>query len=298
MLKSSNSFFKDRLNRLISKKNKTEDFYEENPFAISPHENSNVESSSPSQLPKRWVDESLSPYGFADDHGGLQQMDSPTWRKVSRGFGKQNRFIPKSVSSNLSLKKKDARGLNHPLFIWKILGSLALVLAGIYSLQMHNTTSNRLHLGYQWAMSNDETSKVMPFLDKLAQQLRIQLPSFGVQAAEKLHDPVSGVLVADYSNAHPEIWIQTVPGAVVDAAGSGNVVAISKDGKDELVEINNGSFGYSLYAGLANVTVKIHQYVYAGQIIGHMPANSSQPVLRFSMFKNGQFENPHQWIKF
>lgn len=145
--------------------------------------------------------------------------------------------------------------------------------------------------------STDYTEAVQPVLAKAFTDLHLSVPAFGGSAA-KLHVPIVGNIVDDYGANHPEIWIAAAAQSPVMAAGSGTVLNVVKSGNTELVKIDNGSFGTSIYAGLGSVSVKAHEYVTAGEVIGKLPATPSHPSLRFSLVKNGAYENPHDFIHF
>lgn len=246
--------------------------------------------------PKRWVDESFSPYGYVDDNGGLQQLDSQNWR---RAFGKKSgRFVPKSATvKNRSVGLQASSTGNG--FVWKIMIAGLVLAAGFYLHQTHvGTIQRKVWTGYEWTMTTDDTGKVTPYLRSIASKLHWTLPTFGAQAVMALHDPMSGTMLHDFSAQHPQVDIQGQSYQTVQSAGSGNVLAVSRVGHVYLVEIQSSPFGRCVYVGLGSVSIQKDQYVYAGQVIGRLPKEMQPPVLQFSLLHDGKFENPNDYIRF
>ncbi|GMA60583.1 M23 family metallopeptidase [Alicyclobacillus fastidiosus] len=252
--------------------------------------------------PSRWVSEEqtdLSPYGFAEEDAGLRQVESGAWRRAFSGTGQPHKqFVP--MHGAKSAQRPVAR-YNKPsnlsrTMMWQAL--CALVLVGVvYYVDHHpDAVPTSVKAETQAVLETDYTANVEPDIDKAFADMHLGNPTFGASAA-KLHAPVNGTVVDDYSSTHPEVWIAASAKAPVMAAGSGTVLNVVKSGDTELVEIDNGTFGTTIYAGLGSVSVKPHEYVTAAQVIGRLPASPSHPSLKFSMVKNGQYLNPHTWIQ-
>jgi len=148
----------------------------------------------------------------------------------------------------------------------------------------------------QCGFDTEYTSQVQPTVDKAFASMHLVIPSFG--ASTKMHDPLVGTIVGDYGPNHPEIWISAAARKTVMAAGSGTVLTVVSTGGSDVVKIDNGSLGTTIYAGLGSVSVKPNEYVNAGESIGRLPTTPAHPSLRFSLVKNGQYENPHYVISF
>ena len=85
---------------------------------------------------------------------------------------------------------------------------------------------------------------------------------------------------------------------VVQAAAAGTVLGVYHTGSTYLVKIDHGSYGVAFYAGLGFVDVQPDEVVLAGAEIGTLPARPAHPVFRFSLEKDGKYENPAQFVTF
>ncbi|WAH38970.1 M23 family metallopeptidase [Alicyclobacillus dauci] len=252
--------------------------------------------------PSRWVTEpqaDLSPYGFSEDDGGLRQVESGAWRKAFSAPTKPSQgFVPRTSSGpirNHPVPKKSSRASS--TLMWQTFCAAVLVGIGYFVQHADEPIAKSVDTQTQSVFDTDYTDKVQPMVAKAFSDLHLSVPTFGGSAV-KLHSPLQGTIVDDYGKNHPEVWIAAAAGSSVQAAGSGTVLTVVKSGNTELVKIDNGSYGTSIYAGLGSVTVKENEYVTSGEVIGKLPTTPSHPALRFSLVKNGQYENPHDFIQF
>ena len=94
------------------------------------------------------------------------------------------------------------------------------------------------------------------------------------------------------------VRIATNPNAKVRAVFNGEVLAISKPKRGSIsIMIQHGSYVTS-YTNLKEVYVTEGQKVKTKQDIGRIYTNSStnETILRFSIFKNTDTQNPAYWI--
>jgi murein hydrolase activator len=130
----------------------------------------------------------------------------------------------------------------------------------------------------------------------------------------KLYWPVEKGYITDHFGQHPHplapqvlvdnagIDIQTVPNADVRAVYEGTVSNIfSTGGSSQIVMIEHGNY-FTLYNGLATVTVKKGQHVSTREVIGQVANNDNDvPSVNFQIWKatgkKGSIKlNPEQWI--
>ncbi len=130
----------------------------------------------------------------------------------------------------------------------------------------------------------------------------------------KLYWPVEKGYISDHFGQHPHplapqvmmdntgIDIQTTPNADVRAVFEGTVTNIfSTGGSQEVVMIQHGSF-FTVYNGLASVSVKKDQHVSTREVIGRVANNDEDvPTIKFQIWKSngkkGSIKlNPEQWI--
>ncbi|MFD1674996.1 peptidoglycan DD-metalloendopeptidase family protein [Alicyclobacillus fodiniaquatilis] len=255
--------------------------------------------------PSRWVSEGngdLSPYGFVDEDGGMRQVESGTWRNA---FGAKRpqptgkRFVARTTST--SPPSGTGGGVKQKSYastlLWQAFCAAMLVGIGYFVEHSPQPLAQTIASESQGVFQTDYTAKVQPEITKAFQDLHVTVPSFGGSAVQ-LHTPIAGDITEDYSSNHPEISISASANQAVKAAGSGTVTAVTKSGNAEILKIDNGDFGTSVYTGLGSINVKLHEYVSSGEVVGKLPAKPSHPILQFSMLKNGKYENPHQFIDF
>lgn len=240
----------------------------------------------------------LSPFGFAEDDATLRQVESGVFNQKSRlrVGGTRRQFQP--VTSRTSPAQKITRTGNRAsaTFVWQLFCALVLVGAG-YMVEHDPSIPATITTQTQDVFNTDYTSQVQPSVDAAFADMHLAIPTFGAVGNE-LHPPITGSIIADYGVNHPEIWLSGNPNETVMSAGSGTVLDVLKAGSTYLVKIDNGSFGTSIYTGLQRVSVQANEYVNAGESIGRLPTTPSHPVLRFSLVKNGSYENPHDFIHF
>lgn len=129
----------------------------------------------------------------------------------------------------------------------------------------------------------------------------------------KLYWPVDKGYITDHFGSHPHplapqvivensgIDIQTDPNATVRAVFDGTVTKVfSTVGSQQIVMVKHGNY-FTVYNGLASVSVKIGQEVKARQPLGQVATNDENlPVINFQIWmggKHGQTKlNPEQWI--
>lgn len=251
--------------------------------------------------PSRWVRDEASPYGFVDDDGTMRQVENPTWRRAfSSRRSKPGQFVPANIRKTLQVRRP---GDSTPrrrgsALLWQTFLAAVLVCCGLYAHQSQQPIAANVEDVMAKVFQTDYTGQVTPALERILERYHIVLPNFGATAGVRMHSPLNGPITADYSATHPEIWLQAPANAPVMAAGTGTVIKVSTLNGQGLVEIDNGAFGDTIYAGLVGITVHSQEYVYTGQIIGRLPENPDEPVLRFAMVKDGKFENPHDFIYF
>jgi len=251
----------------------------------------------------RWVRQSAAPslYGFADEDGTMRQVDSSTWQAPftqSTANNSSRRFVPKRASRG-SVPQTPARPNTSSPWMWQTICAAALVVGGLYVHHGQTAIAQKISGVYSYTFATDYTSQTWPVVDRFLVNHHIALPAFGLTSSISVHIPMSGNIVQDYNKTnHPEIWIQGTATEAVLAAGSGVVKQIQTSTGNEMMEIDAGGIGTMIYAGLGSVSVKTGESVYAGEIIGRLPATPQTPQLRFSMTKDGQFENPHDFIHF
>jgi murein DD-endopeptidase MepM/ murein hydrolase activator NlpD len=252
----------------------------------------------------RWLSDTSSPYGFSDDDGTLKQTDSSNWRNM---FGGRSRgFVPTAQSKGSSSRwKTSATPRNSGLspnrgetWFLQTLAAAALVVAGVYAHNTPGRASDQIRAWYQMAFQTDYSQEALPAFEQFLNQHGVALPVFRTNTgAIILHVPVTGTITEDYSSTHPEIYIQGQSGASVLAAGSGTVTQVVSVGATQMVIIDHGTLGATLYTGLANVSVRKGETVTSGQLIGHLP-NTSKPILKFAMQQDGHYVDPHEYIHF
>ncbi len=251
------------------------------------------------QPPSRWLKEDFVPHGFADDDGALKQIESPVWRNI---------YQPGRLSEQSSVNMNEIPTMVHRPHVLKrdtkSLFLLQLFIAGMMVVGVafveHNQrpAAKDIHQFVTRVFSTDYTEQIVPTMSELLNKFHFSVPTFGVHAAVYMHAPLEGKINADFSSSHPEIWVDGSADAPVMAAGSGMVIKVVNSSGNSQIEIDHGAIGESIYSGLGSVSVRVHEYVDSGQVIGRLPTGEAKPILRFAMIKNGQFENPHDFIHF
>ncbi|GMA55894.1 hypothetical protein GCM10025858_03970 [Alicyclobacillus sacchari] len=160
--------------------------------------------------PRRWVVEAdedgglhnppVSPYGFADDDGGMRQVESEIWRRPPMSSGKQSRgrsFVPATGTG-----PRARFGAN---WAWQLFGAVVLVAVG-YTIQHDPRIPASVAARAVSVFDTDYTSSVQPSIDRVFAKLHLRPPSLEAVSGP-MHAPVFGSIVADYGPDHPEVWI-------------------------------------------------------------------------------------------
>ncbi|WP_206831036.1 murein hydrolase activator EnvC family protein [Alicyclobacillus fructus] len=240
-----------------------------------------------------WTPESpLSPYGYADDDGGIRQVESAAWLRPvpSRVKPSPRRFQPRSGA-----RRETAR--NASRLTWQLFGALVLVASG-YAVEHDPRIPSPIAAHAVGAFDEDYTSRLQPALNRLLTSWHVRSISLGVVQAGTLRAPVFGRVLQGYGPQHPEVWVEGDAGDTVQAAAGGTVLGVYRTGSTYLVKIDHGSDGIALYGGLGTVSVHPDEVVLSGQEIGTLPTRPAHPVFRFAVEKDGKYENPEQFLSF
>lgn len=268
--------------------------------------------------PSRWVDTSdeepvydgkqivsnLSPYGFADDDASMRQVEGEIWRRPV-GLGstasshetasRRTRFVARADSSRSSAPRiQKSSPSSH--FLWQLFLSAVLVGTGFFVTRDSKVPSS-IDTKAQSVFETDYTAAVQPALNSMFTKFHIAAPAFTVANAS-LHAPMRGTIVDDYGANHPEIWLAGQANQIVQSAGSGTVITVTKSAGSELVRVDGGASGTAIYDGLGTVSVKVDEYVNSGESIGRLPKSPTHPILRFALVQHGKYVNPHDFIQF
>lgn len=251
--------------------------------------------------PPRWLTDQSSPYGFSDDDGTLKQVDGANWRKMF-GATQSKRFVPnrdnKRWQTSSGAGSKPSAPHAEGTWLLQTVAAVVLVAAGIYAHNTKGELSTKIEGWYASAFSVDYSNVALPAVQQFLDNHHIALPVFQSDAGSiKLHDPLSGKVIEDYSATHPEMYIQGRSDETVLAAGSGTVIQVAKVTGGNMVVIDLGKMGTTTYVGLGDVLVNKGQAVSSGEAIGHLPKESA-PVLQFALQKDGHSVNPHDFIVF
>jgi len=192
-------------------------------------------------------------------------------------------------------KPGTARGTSR--LTWQLFGALVLVASG-YAVEHDPRIPSSIAAHAVDVFDADYTSHVQPALDRLLASLHVRPISLGVSQAAGMRAPVFGRVIQGYGPNHPEVWVQGDAGDTVQAAAPGTVLGVYQTGNTYLVKIDHGADGIALYGGLGSVTVHPDEVVLAGQEIGTLPNRPAHPVFRFSVEKDGKYENPERWVSF
>lgn len=257
-----------------------------------------VPISEPPHKEARWAGDGVSPYGFSDEDGTLKQLDSPNWRRLLPAVKKQ-RFVP--VTSRWQPPQSPVTGSssakNGSTWVLQSVFAVALVALGLYAAQGQSTLATTLQRTYRSVFSQDYSGTVIPVVESFLSSHHLSLPAWATPGAIRLHVPVTGLVVTDYTPEHPEMVIQGTSNESVLASGSGVVTQVQPLSSGSLVIIDHGQLGVSIYAGVGTVAVHKGEYVATGQVLGHLPT-AVRPTLRFSIEVKGKYVNPHDYIHF
>lgn len=259
-----------------------------------------------SPAPSRWSDGTqtdLSPYGFSEEDGGMRQVESGAWKRAFSApsqTARRKRFVPVTRTMQAPYKQPTQNpqpGYKQSLLTQTVFAGLIVLLTAV---MVHHPSKFPLSWSkkVEAAFHHDDTAQVTPTIDKLFSDMHLSVPVFVSSTTVKLHVPVKGSVVADYSAIHPEVWIAGTANAPVMSAGSGTVTLVVKSGSTQLIKIDNGSLGTSIYSGLQSANVRQDEYVTSGEVIGRLPDTPSHPELRFSLIQKGKYVNPHKFISF
>lgn len=255
-----------------------------------------VTSTQPPSTSKRvrWLSEASSPYGFSDEDGSLKQGDADTWRRAFSGVGDES-HTPVSTPGG----RRPPTSPGPSTWWYQLVAAMAVVALGIYSTHGHTALASDVEGVYQTAFAQDDGTALWKRADQFILNHHIAIPGLSTNfGAIQMHIPLRGKVIRDYSPGQPEMLIQGSAGERVLSAGSGTVTKVTQIQGGYLIEINHGSIGTTWYTGVTHPTVRLNEYVTAGQVIGQLPATPAHPTLQFALEKNNQFENPHDYIVF
>lgn len=273
-----------------------------------------VQEERPHQASGRAVQEHMlepTQYGFSDEDGTLRQVDGMNWRRV---FGKSRapgRFVPvrstqtsgPTKPSSISPERSSGRFAS-TLFTQGVFAA-TLFVGSYFSLHAQNNVAVSWRQVMHDVFSVDQTGVVTPALTRLVHfgqndlSAWLHLKTIPVSTgAIRLHVPLSGTIIEDYSLSHPEVWIEGTANESVLSAGSGTVDKVAQGTTGWTVEIDHGTLGKSWYVGLGTTSVQPSELVSAGEIIGRLSGSQAHPVLRFSLVRDGKWVNPHDDIAF
>ncbi|WDL96996.1 M23 family metallopeptidase [Alicyclobacillus sp. ALC3] len=242
----------------------------------------------------RWLSEASSPYGFSDEDGSLKQGDADTWRKAFSGSSQQPSEAVRAAGG-----RKPPTSAGPSTWWYQLVAAAVLVAGGVYSVHAHTAVAADVRGVYQSAFAQDQGTALWTRVNRFMVNHHIAIPGLSTNfGAIKMHVPLQGSIVRNYSVGQPEMLIQGTAGEHVLAAGSGTVTKVAQLSGGDLIEINHGSIGTTWYTGVVKPTVRVNEYVTAGEIIGQLPATPAHPTLQFALEKNNRFENPHDYIVF
>ncbi|MCL6516160.1 M23 family metallopeptidase [Alicyclobacillus sp.] len=246
----------------------------------------------------RWLGD-VSPYGFLDEDGSLQQAEGANWRRTL-GRRPARRFIAQSGRSAPRTQGSSGANAGGGTWLLQTVCAIGLVAAGLYAHGHQGGLADEIGRVYQLAFTQDDSHLTVPVVKQFLDDHGIALPAFlntSTTGAIRLHTPLNGTIQADFGPNHPEIWIAGTANEPVLAAGTGTVSQVTEDGDGWTVVLQHGTLGNTLYRGLGTVSVQEGQAVQVGQVIGRLPQREN-PVLRFAMQRNGAYINPHDDIQF
>jgi len=112
--------------------------------------------------------------------------------------------------------------------------------------------------------------------------------------------PETGVITSTYNSVHNGIDVATPLGTPLHAAAAGYVVyaAWTNSGLGNAVYIDHGNGFVTIYGHMANVAVKVGQYVQQGEFIGPegSTGNSTGPHIHFMIIENNRSVNPFNYL--
>lgn len=267
-------------------------------------ENSDLRQDLPSEVHQnpegrvRWVNDGTSPYGFSDEDGTLKQVDSSNWRRML-GRNRTQRFVPvesrwqgvASRNQEWPVQRTGSTWLLQSLF------AVGLVGLGLYASHSQTALASEVQSVYKSVFTKNYSTMAGPAIDQFLSTHHLPIPAWAQSGAIRLHVPMTGSIVTDYSPQHPEMVIQGTPHEAILSAGSGVVAKAQALSSGSMVVIDHGKLGVSIYDGLGSLAVHQGEYVNSGQVLGHLPG-SGHPQLRFSIEQNGHYVNPHDYIVF
>jgi murein DD-endopeptidase MepM/ murein hydrolase activator NlpD len=298
---------------------------DENPWLSLSSPNSNKitsfhsdEGSKSQSAPSRWLGEGTSFYstestrsaessesvkksmpGWPDSRQGIVDSEKFGLKQDMPLFARDSDYPPnQQLNHQSSLQSNQQSSGTKSVFIMQCILAGVLVFGGLYIHQTNQPFAKTVDAFANRMLKTDYSNQITPVVANAFDRFHISIPTFGVHAAVYLHVPLEGKIDADYSSSHPEIWISGKQNEPVLAAGSGIVAKVENNGSNSIVEIDHGVIGTSVYTGLGAVTVRVHEYVDSGQVIGRMPQGPKIEDLHFSLTKGGKFENPHDYIHF
>src|SRR5579875_349227 len=115
-----------------------------------------VDADEDKSLQKQPVSPPVSPYGFADDDGGMRQVESEIWRRPPMGSMKQSRgrsFVPATGAG-----PRARVGAN---WAWQLFGAVVLVAVG-YTIQHDPRIPASVAARAVSVFDTDYTSSVQP----------------------------------------------------------------------------------------------------------------------------------------
>jgi murein DD-endopeptidase MepM/ murein hydrolase activator NlpD len=200
--------------------------------------------------------------------------------------------LPTSPSRTAHTYSANEQGLS--LFTLQTIASICcivLVLLLVHSVQPVAVAAKQI---IQIALQKDYTSIDLP--PAIARAFG-SLSTSGTVVAQvnapilDVVSPLHGNVVRSFSVVSPEIVISGRPGSAVVAATDGLVVSVGESqANGHFVTIDHGALGQTFYASLSRVDVRAHEYVLAGQTIGHLAANSG--YLTFGYIRGSSYQDP------
>ncbi len=157
---------------------------------------------------------------------------------------------------------------------WVVQSFFAAVLlaTGYYSAHHDGVLSADVRTLYRSAFAADYSEPVGVAFRTFLLRHGIDISAVaGLPAAMVFHIPLQGPVVSDFRPGHPEVTIAGAPRSPVLAAGAGTVIRVARSRGGDVVTIDHGSPGQTVYMGLGDVAVAPGGYVSAGQVIGRLP---------------------------
>lgn len=211
-----------------------------------------------------------------------------------------------------SVYESDPKDSFHPLwnrdvFLMKILISAILVLVVAIIFKSPSTTFDKFRASVQKTMETEfQFATVANWYESHFGKPLALLPPFEKETEnpDKMHDysqPVSGKVLEDFSGDGRGIIIETGQDADVKAMSGGNVIfAGVKEDIGKTVIIQHADHSESWYGRLDSISVKTHQNVKEGEIVGNVAASdeNQKGEFYFAIKQNDTFIDPIQVMKF